>query len=119
MNQAIVPHYQNKPEQQLALLNITHNYGYDLRIDTMSVDRLEKFYFYTKTPGTKTFDKFLKSQIQTNDSALIELIGTKYMRIAQWDKAIQWLCHLCQVGHEGWPVVLLQIDVHRVVATPG
>ena len=91
MNQAIVPHYQNKPEQQLALLNITHNYGYDLRIDTMSVDRLEKFYFYTKTPGTKTFDKFLKSQIQTNDSALIELIGTKYMRIAQWDKAIQWL----------------------------
>ena len=94
MNQAIVPHYQNKPEQQLALLNITHNYGYDLRIDTMSVDRLEKFYFYTKTPGTKTFDKFLKSQIQTNDSALIELIGTKYMRIAQWDKAIQWLQHI-------------------------
>ena len=91
MNQAIVPHYQNKPEQQLALLNITHNYGYDLRIDTMSVDRLEKFYFYTKTPGTKSFDKFLKSQIQTNDSALIELIGTKYMRIAQWDRAIQWL----------------------------
>ena len=91
MNQAIVPHYQDKPEQQLALLNLTHNYGYESRIDTMSVGSLEKFYSYTKTPGTKPFDKYLKSQIQTNDSALIELIGTKHMRIAQWDKAIQWL----------------------------
>jgi hypothetical protein len=90
-DQTIVPHYKNKPEQMLALLLATENYNYDLSIDTMRVDRLEKFYFYTKTPGTKAFDKFLKSNIQSNDSMLIELIGTKYMRIAQWDKAIQWL----------------------------
>ncbi len=90
-DQTIVPHYKNKPEQMLALLLATENYNYDLSIDTMRVDRLEKFYFYTKTPGTKAFDKFLKSKIQSNDSMLIELIGTKYMRIAQWDKAIQWL----------------------------
>ena len=91
INQALIPHYQDKPEQQLALLNITNNYGYDLRMDTMCVERLEKFYNYTKTPSTKSFDKYLKSQIQINDTALTELIGTKYMRIAQWDKAIQWL----------------------------
>ena len=91
INQAIVPHYQDKPEQQLALLNITHNYAYDHRIDTMRVDRLEKFYYYTKSQGTKSFDKYLKSQLQINDTALVELIGTKHMRIAQWDKAIQWL----------------------------
>ena len=90
-NQTIIPHYQNKPEQQLALLLATHNYGYDFRIDTMRVDRLEKFYEYAKTPGSKQFDKFLKGQINVNDSALIELIGTKSMRIAQWDKAIEWL----------------------------
>ena len=95
-NQAIIPHYQNKPEQLLALLLVTSgfdegSYNYTSRIDTMRVDRLEKFYSYTKTPGSKPFDKYLKSQIHTNDSALIELIGTKYMRMAQWDKAIQWL----------------------------
>jgi len=91
MNQAIAPHYQNKPEQQLALLNITHNYSFDLRKDTMRVERLERFYNYTKTPATKAFDKFLKSHITVNDTAITELIGTKHMRLAQWDKAIQWL----------------------------
>lgn len=89
--QVIVPHYQNKPEQLLALLRLTNDYGYDQRIDTMRVDLLEKFYEYTKTPATKQFDKYLKSNIQVNDSALVELIGTKYMRLAQWDKAIEWL----------------------------
>jgi hypothetical protein len=29
--------------------------------------------------------------MQTNDSALVELIGTKYMRMANWGKAIEWL----------------------------
>ena len=90
-NQVIVPHYQDKPQQLLAILLATDNYGYGARIDTIRVDQLEKFYEYIKTPATKPFDKFLKSQIETNDSALIELIGTKYMRTAQWDKAIQWL----------------------------
>ena len=89
--QALVPHYQDKPEQLLALLLATNNYDYHLRVDTMRVDRLEKFYSYSKTPGSKQFDKYLKSQIQVNDSALIELIGTKYMRIAQWGEAIKWL----------------------------
>ena len=90
-NQTIAPHYKDKPEQQLALLLATNNYEYYSRIDTMRVDRLEKFYFYTKTPGSKQFDKYLKNQIQVNDSDLIELIGTKYMRIADWNKAIMWL----------------------------
>ena len=90
-NQTIAPHYKDKPEQQLALLLATNNYEYYSSIDTMRVDRLEKFYFYTKTPGSKQFDKYLKNQIQVNDSDLIELIGTKYMRIADWNKAIMWL----------------------------
>ena len=90
-NQVIIPHYQDKPEQQLALMLTTGNYLYSNHIDTMRVDRLEKFYYYTLTPGKKPFDKFLKCHISTKDSTLIELIGTKYMRLAQWDKAIQWL----------------------------
>ena len=33
-------------------------------------------------------------------------------------EVVQWLCHFCQVSHEGWPVVLFQIDVNSIVASP-
>ncbi|MBR0388726.1 MAG: hypothetical protein IJK37_01260, partial [Prevotella sp.] len=92
--QAIVPHYQNKPEQQLALMIITNNTDYIERMETMPVADLEKFFYYTKTPGDKPFDQFLQRQFQINDSSYIELIGTKYMRLAKWDKAIEWLSKL-------------------------
>ena len=90
-HQAIVPHYQNKPKQLLALMIITDNSGYQERIDTMAVSALEQFYFYTKQSGPKTFDQFLQIRMQIDEQSYIELIGTKYMRLAQWDKAIQWL----------------------------
>lgn len=92
--QAIVPHYQNKPEQQLALMIITNNTDYIERMETMPVTDLEKFFYYTKVPGDKPFDQFLQHQFQINDSSYIELIGTKYMRLAKWDKAIEWLSKL-------------------------
>ena len=92
--QAIVPHYQDKPEQQLALMIITNNTDYIERMETMPVTDLEKFYNYTKTAGKTPFDQFLKRQYQINDSSYIELIGTKYMRLAKWDKAIEWLSQL-------------------------
>ena len=92
--QAIVPHYQNKPEQQLALMIITNNTDYIERMETMPVADLEKFFYYTKASGDKPFDQFLQRQFQINDSSYIELIGTKYMRLAKWDKAIEWLSKL-------------------------
>ena len=92
--QAIVPHYQDKAEQQLALMIITNNTDYIERMETMPVTDLEKFYNYTKTAGKTPFDQFLKRQYQINDSSYIELIGTKYMRLAKWDKAIEWLSQL-------------------------
>lgn len=92
--QAIVPHYQNKPEQQLALMIITNNTDYIERMETMPVADLEKFFYYTKAPGNKPIDQFLQRQFQINDSSYIELIGTKYMRLAKWDKAIEWLSKL-------------------------
>ena len=53
-HQIIEPHYKYNSEQQLALMLLTGNYGYGLSIDTMRVDKLEKFLYYTKTPGTPT-----------------------------------------------------------------
>ena len=91
MRQTVFKHYIDRSEQRLALMCLTHDYQYEQTIDTMRVDQLEKFYTYAKSPAKKDFDKYLKSQMQTNDSALAELIGTKYMRIANWGKAIEWL----------------------------
>ena len=34
------------------------------------------------------------------------------------DEAIQRFCHLCEIADKGWPVVLLQVDIHGVVAAP-
>ena len=92
-HQVIVPHYKQKPEQMLMLMVITGNSEYASTIDTMPVTELEKFYTYTKTPGKKKFDQLLQAQGRNliNDSALVELIGTKYMRLAQWSQAAKWL----------------------------
>ena len=34
-------------------------------------------------------------------------------------KAVEGLCQLCHIGHEGRPVVLFEVDVYGVVASPG
>ena len=60
----------------------------------MEVSQLEKYLFYTNTPAKTTLDKFLKANIEKNDTILEDLIGTKYMRLCQWDKAIKWLEHV-------------------------
>ncbi|SHL13740.1 hypothetical protein [Xylanibacter ruminicola] len=91
VNQALVPHYHDRPNQLLALLSITGNNSFDARQDTMRVDRLEQFYSYARTPASKKFDKYLKSQLSLNDTVMAELIGTKHMRMGQWAKAVEWL----------------------------
>ena len=34
------------------------------------------------------------------------------------DEVIQRFCHLREVSSKSWPVVLFQVDIHRVVTTP-
>jgi hypothetical protein len=63
--------------------------GFDL--DTLNVADTEKYLYYTTSLANNKLDKFLKANIHENDTAMSELIGTKYMRLCQWDKAITWL----------------------------
>jgi hypothetical protein len=63
--------------------------GFDL--DTLNVADTEKYLYYTTSLANNKLDKFLKANIQENDTAMSDLIGTKYMRLCQWDKAIAWL----------------------------
>ena len=52
-----------------ALLNVTNNYAFESRLNSMKVERLEKFFTFT----------------------MYELIGTKHLRVCQWEQAIDWL----------------------------
>ena len=88
--QILIKRYADSPERLAALLKVT-NYHNDFYIDTMRVEQLEKYLSYTNTPANNKLDKYLKTHISENDTVLSELIGTKYMRLCQWDKAIQWL----------------------------
>ena len=93
-SQALIDHYRNSPERAIALTKVMQAGMEKFDIDTLRVDKLEKYLFYTNTPAKNALDKYLKSCYHENDTAISELIGTKYMRLAQWDKAIMWLEHV-------------------------
>ena len=90
-HQVLFKHFENDPVRLVAMMKATNNYDGEMYKDTMRVEQLEKYLFYTNTPAQSSLDKYLKATIQENDTALSELIGTKYMRLCQWDKAIKWL----------------------------
>jgi len=87
----LVPHYRSNPVRLTAISRALYSTGSGFDLDTLNVGSTEKFLFYTNTPANNKLDKFLKAQLHENDTTLAELIGTKYMRLCQWDKAIKWL----------------------------
>ena len=101
VHQTLKNRYADDPVKEVALLNATGSYLYNEHIDTMKVENLEKFYFFTlRTPKTN-FERYLKDHLNKQDYVLEDLIGTKYMRLCQWDKAIQWLENIPTSFYEG------------------
>jgi len=90
-NKVLVPHYRSNPVRLAAICLALYSAGCGFDLDTLNVSSTEKFLYYTNTPGNNKLDKYLKANLHENDTVLSELIGTKYMRLCQWDKAIQWL----------------------------
>lgn len=101
VHQALASHYSNRPVMAVGLLNTAKTYLYETYIDTMQVEQLEKYLFFTNTPAKTSLEKYLKSHIEKNDTILEDLIGTKYMRLCQWDKAIKWLEHVPAKFYDG------------------
>ena len=93
-HQALMKHYQNNTDKLIALMDVTNNYHYSEYIDTMRVSQLEKYFAYTNTPAKTNLDKFLKANLKIDEKAMTDLIGTKYLRLCQWDKAIKWLAYV-------------------------
>ena len=90
-NKVLVPHYSSNPIRLAAICRALFSAGSGFDLDTLNVGSTEKYLYYTNTPANNKLDKFLKANLHENDTTLSELIGTKYMRLCQWDKAIQWL----------------------------
>ena len=90
-NQVLVPHYRSNPVRLAAVCQALNSGGSGFDLDTLNVASTEKYLYYVSAPSNTKFDKFLKSNIHLNDTAMSDIIGTKYMRLCQWDKAIKWL----------------------------
>ena len=96
-HQILTKHYADNPVRKAAILSaMNENWEAQECLDTMRVDFAEKYLFFINTPAKNTLDKWLKAhQSQENvQQQLEDLIGTKYMRLCQWDKAIKWLEHV-------------------------
>ena len=52
---------------------------------------MEDYLQYTLRSPRTPLDRFLWTHQKKTEHALEDLIGTKYMRLCQWEKAIQWL----------------------------
>ncbi len=83
---------QGRTSTALALYRLADSYHYDAALDTMCVDDALRFYAYVKSPqADNSLDGFLKSHLEANENTLIDLIGIKYLRLAQWAEGIKWL----------------------------
>ncbi len=95
----------------LLLLNDAGDYGYSYMLDTMSVDHLLAYVDYMNAAPKTPIDAYLKERAKrmetdeyglmrreegphvnlSQSAAIIDLVGTKYLRLCQWDKALEWL----------------------------
>ena len=91
LHQALKKHYAGQPSRLIALYKACESYEYGYYIDSMQTEKLEKYLYYINTPGKNSLDSYLKSRAKPAPYEIEELIGTKYMRVCQWDKAITWL----------------------------
>ncbi len=78
-------------ETSLGLLAATHAYEYEYALDTLEVHSLLSFIDYFNNPSANVLDRYLKPRITFDSFNLDDLIGTKYLRLCQWDEAIPWL----------------------------
>lgn len=98
IHQSLARRYEleGRPEVATALYKSGEYYAYQTAVDTMQVENLLRYKAYLESPAQNGLDKFLKQTIRDNKEnnnqlSLTNLIGTKYMRICQWEEAIKWL----------------------------
>ena len=80
-----------QPLTSLAIYKAAGHYRYGYMIDTMKVENLQKYVYYCQKPAGNALEETLKPLQDMKLDDMNDLVGTKYMRLCQWDKAMQWL----------------------------
>jgi hypothetical protein len=78
-------------ETSMGLLAATHAYEYGEALDTLEVNSLISYLHYFDASNTNPLDRYLSTRIDNSSFNMDDLIGTKYLRLCQWDEAIKWL----------------------------
>ena len=91
LHQTLQKHYAAQPSRLIALYKTCDSYKYGYYIDTMQVEGLQKYLYYANTPANNNLDRYLKAHVKPEPYEIEDLIGTKYMRVCQWEKAVTWL----------------------------
>ncbi len=75
----------------LGIYNITGHGGFYSETHTMKVEDLIKFLDYSKGTSSNPLDEYLISNIHYDVTDMDDLVGTKYMQVCEWEKALPWL----------------------------
>ncbi|MBR1388909.1 MAG: hypothetical protein IJ569_04735 [Prevotella sp.] len=91
-HQVLYKRYDAEPSRKAGLIDLIEGYSTSY-LDTIEVEKAERYLMYRNTPAKNKLDKLLKAKSLSDEEqkSMEELIGTKYMRLCQWDKAIEWL----------------------------
>jgi len=90
-HQVLIDKYASRPVTALALMKALSCAEYETYADTMAAERLQQYITYATTPATNALDRYLKPRQHVDANALNDLVGTKYMRLCQWEEALKWL----------------------------
>ena len=90
-HQVLIDKYASRPVTALALMKALSCAEYETYADTMAVERLQQYITYAATPADNALDRFLKPRQHVDANTLNDLVGTKYMRLCQWEEALKWL----------------------------
>jgi sulfur relay (sulfurtransferase) complex TusBCD TusD component (DsrE family) len=97
VHQVLMKRYESQPLRLLAIERLTGCAEYEACIDTIRVESLLEYMAYKKSPASNALDKYLKDGLKKypEDSDYLmefnDLVATKYLRLRQWDKAVEWL----------------------------
>jgi len=100
-HQVLENKYASRPMTAVALLKALENYEWKYYIDTMRVDRLKAYIDYAASSGQTALDRYLLSRQQLNRDSMNDLVGTKYLRLCQWQQAIEWLSRVPLTYYNG------------------
>ena len=93
INQVLYDKYMKagRINTMLGIYNITGHGGFYSETHTMKVEDLIKFLDYSKGTSSNPLDEYLISNIHYDVTDMDDLVGTKYMQVCEWEKALPWL----------------------------